>query len=202
MTALNKILATLRISIVGLLALALIACDSNGDALELSNLVAVADVGVTSVEISGDTDTVIEVGATTNLLLTAFIEDNPAGTAVNTALWSSSDSSIATVTSDGVVTGGNTDGEVDITASFGTLTATRTLRISSAELVSVMISSVANEIDECGAMQFTAAGIYQGEEDQPRSLTNTVDWNVTPPTATFIALSPDCFGLHLAVCFR
>ena len=85
MTALNKILATLRISIVGLLALALIACDSNGDALELSNLVAVADGGFTSVEISGDTDTVIEVGATTNLLLTAFIEDNPTGTAVNTA---------------------------------------------------------------------------------------------------------------------
>ena len=190
MTALNKILATLRISIVGLFALALIACDSNGDALELSNLVAVADGGFTSVEISGDTDTVIEVGATTNLLLTAFIEDNPAGTAVNTALWSSSDSSIATVTSDGVVTGGNTDGEVDITASFGTLTATRTLRISSAELVSVMISSVANEIDECGAMQFTAAGIYQGEEDQPRSLTNTVDWSVTPLTATFIDTEP------------
>ena len=57
MTVLNELYATLRISIVGLLALALIACDSNGDALELSNLVAVADGGFTSVEISGDTDT-------------------------------------------------------------------------------------------------------------------------------------------------
>jgi len=181
----NKIRTTLRVSFIGLFALAIVACDSDGDARELSNLVAIADGNFTSVEITGDTDTVIEVGATTSLSLTAFSEDNPTGSAIDTAEWSSSDNSIATVASDGTVTGGGTDGEVDITANFGNLTATRSVRISSAALVSVEISSSSTEINECGAMQFTATGIFEGEEDQPRSLTNLVDWNVSPGPATF-----------------
>lgn len=84
------------------------------------------------------------------------------------------------------MTGGSTDGEVEITASFGNLTAIRSVRISSAALVSVEISSASSEINECGAMQFTAVGIFAGEEDQPRTLTNIVDWNVSPGSATFI----------------
>ena len=101
MAGLNKIVAMLRIFIAGLLIVAVVACDSDGDALQLSNLVAIADADFTSVEISGDTDTVIEVGATTSLTLTAFSESNPVGTTVDTAVWSSSDSSIATVAIDG-----------------------------------------------------------------------------------------------------
>ena len=157
MARLNKIFATLRIFITGLIVLSIVACDSDGDALLLSNLVEVADGDFTSVEITGDTSTVIEVGGVTNLSLTAFSESNPLGTTVDTAIWSSSDSGIATVASDGTVTGGSTDGEVDITASFGNLTATRSVRISSAALVSVEINEQSAVINECGAMQFTAS---------------------------------------------
>ena len=157
MARLNKILATFRIFITGLIVLSIVACDSDGDALLLSNLVEVADGDFTSVEITGDTSTVIEVGGVTNLSLTAFSESNPLGTTVDTAIWSSSDSGIATVASDGTVTGGSTDGEVDITASFGNLTATRSVRISSAALVSVEINEQSAVINECGAMQFTAS---------------------------------------------
>ena len=186
MARLNKIFATLRIFITGLIVLSIVACDSDGDALLLSNLVEVADGDFTSVEITGDTSTVIEVGGVTNLSLTAFSESNPLGTTVDTAIWSSSDSGIATVASDGTVTGGSTDGEVDITASFGNLTATRSVRISSAALVSVEINEQSAAINECGAMQFTASGIFEGEEDEPRVLTNLVDWTVSPGTATFV----------------
>jgi len=186
MAGLNKIFATLRICIFGLIVLSISACDSDGDSQLLSNLIEVADSEFTSVEISGDTDTVIEVGGTSNLTLSAFSEGSTAGTVIDSALWSSSDTSIATVSSDGVVTGGSTDGEVDISANFGSLTATRTVRISSAELVSILISAEADEINECGAMQFMASGIFEGEEDSPRLLTNLVDWTVNSEAATFI----------------
>ena len=186
MAGLKKVFSTIRICIVGLFAMVIVACDSDGDALQLSNLVAIADADFTSVEIIGDTDTVIEVGGTSNLSLLAFTEDDQTGTTINTALWSSSDSSIASVTSDGTVTGGGTDGEVDITASFGNLTASRSVRVSSAVLSSIEISSVADVIDGCSAMQFTAVGIFAGEEDQPRSLTNIVDWTVDSESASFL----------------
>ncbi len=186
MCYLKKIFAAFRICTLGLLVAGVVACDSDGDLLELSNLIAIADADFTRVEISGDTETVIEIAATTNLSLLAFSEGSPIGIPINTAVWSSGDTSIATVTNDGTVTGGGTDGEVDITARFGNLTASQTVRVSSAPLVSIEISSEANVVNECGAMQFTATGIFAGEEDQPRPLTNIVDWTVDMGTASFL----------------
>lgn len=180
--------AAVRIVFVCVAVLTAIACDSNGDSRQLSNLVRVADAGYTSIEINGDTDTVIELNATQRLSLEAFTDDDPVGTSITTALWRSNDDNIATVSDDGTVTGGSVDGEVEITAAFGNLTTTANVRVSSAELVSIVIETE-NETDvdalnSCSATQFVAMGVYEAEAER-RRITDKVVWSTSGTSAAF-----------------
>ncbi len=172
-----------------LLTLSVTACDSDGDAQRLSNLVSIADAGFTSLVINGDTDTIIETGGTTQLSLEAFSDGAVLGTAISAASadWSSADTLIAEVDSDtGAVTGGSVDGTVAITARFGNLTATTRVRISSAELTSIIIepADAAFTVNECSDTQFVALGVFQGEAEQ-RDITDSVVWSVAQTGATF-----------------
>jgi len=193
MSSFNKNFSLYQICLVVLAAVFTVSCDSNGDAQRLSNLVTIADAGYASIEIGGgDADTVVEVGDSITLAVQAktqaMIDNNLAGTVVTAESWSSSDNSIATVSSTGTVTGGATDGEVDITATFGNLIATRSVRVSSALLTEIVIALPENvtALNECSAVQFSAEGIYAGEEGQPgRSLTDRVVWNVAETSAVF-----------------
>lgn len=192
MSSFKKIFSLYRICTIVFAAVVVIACDSNGDAQRLSNLVTIADAGYSGIQISGGENTVVEVGDSIDLTLQAMtqtmIDNNLVGTAVTAESWSSSDNSIATVSSTGTVTGGATDGEVDITATFGNLVASRTVRVSSALLTEIVIAlpEGVTELNECSAVQFTAEGKYAGEEGLPnRPLTDRVVWNVAETTAAF-----------------
>lgn len=163
-------------------------CDSNGDTEQLSNLIAVASEGFEALQITGAAD-VISINDVQNLTVSA---SNEAGVSVplDNADWSSSDNSIATVSSSGVVTAGSVDGEVSITASFGNLTTSKSIRVSSAPLSAInVLFNTANvetvEVNECSAVQFEASGIFLGEEDEPRNITDSVSWTVDPDSAIF-----------------
>lgn len=183
----NKCTSAFSLWLAGLLAVSLSACDSNGDAQQLSELVSIAEAGYTSLVINGDT--VIETGSSTQLSLEVFTENLLIGTDISAgrADWSSADTTIAEVDSDtGIVTGGSVDGEVGITARFGNLSATTQVRVSSAELESIVIEVAADSLglNECSANQFTALGLFQGEAEQ-RDITDSVVWSVAQPSAAF-----------------
>ena len=170
-----------------LLALSVAACDSDGDARELVNLLAVADEGFTSIVINGDTDTIIETGQSTSLSLTAFTDDGLTGTVISatSADWSSSNDLIAEVDENtGIVFGRDVDGEALITASFANLSATTQVRVSSAQLETIIIQPPAAALNECSDNQFTALGVFQGEAEQ-RDITDTIEWSVTQGNAVF-----------------
>ncbi len=170
-----------------LAALTLIACDSDGDTQTLSDLVTIAEEGFTGLVINGDTETIIETGQSTQLSLEALTENTINGTAISAAMadWSSSDEQIATVDTDtGAVTGGNVDGEVTVTARFGNLTASTQVRVSSAQLVSIIVDQADSELNECSDTRFTAMGMFEGEE-RLRNITDSIVWTVAQASAAF-----------------
>lgn len=177
--------STLKISGV-VVALTLAGCDSDGDAQRLSNLVTVASANYADVQLNGG-DAVIAAGDNTTFTLSARTAVQDAEwVEVSGAQYSSSNNSIATVSNNGTLTG-ILDGEVIVTANYGNLTDTATVRVSSAALSRIDISAPdgAIEVDECGSVQLSAFGEYQGEESQPRDLTDKVLWGVSPATAVF-----------------
>ena len=185
-----KIAAVYKFALSGILLLVISACDSDGDAQRLSNLVVAADENFLGLQIEEDTAPIISVNESENFVVNALTEDGLSG-ALDGVSWSSSNTAIATVSSAGVVTAGTTTGSVDITATFGNLTASRSIRVSDAPLsrVEVLVNSAVVVgpllVDECSAVQFSAQGIYLGEEDEPRELTDRVIWEVSPLNAVF-----------------
>lgn len=150
-----------------------VGCDSD-NALQLQDRVEVARNGFISVQIATDSD-VMEVGLPTSL--TASAAKNEAGTittdVTDTVLWSSSDNSIATVSSTGIVTG-MTDGEIILTASLGPLSDSVVLLVSSAPLLDIVISQqTTSTVNECSNVSYTASGVFS---DGERNITKQVDW--------------------------
>ncbi len=186
--------------VAALAALTLVACDSNGDARRLGNLVSVADANYTSLVINtGGESAVIETGEVTQLSLEAFAEGSETGVVIGSgsAAWRSSDSLIAEVDPDtGSVLGGAVDGEVTITATFGNLLATTQVRVSSAQLVSIDIESVDDSfsLNECSSGEYVAWGNYEGEE-QRRNITDSVEWEVVPADGSGITAAFDEAGV-------
>lgn len=163
--------------VTGVLCLAgvLAGCDSsNIDALE--NRLLVADNNITDIAIIAPS-TVIEVDGDRSLRLDGTVGDTET-VVTDSANWTSSDTSILTVSSTGVVTG-VTDGTATVTATLGPLRASIDLRASSADLVKINITSDATDgmIDECTNVRFTATGDYSdGETGRP--ISELVGWSL------------------------
>jgi hypothetical protein len=157
-------------------AVLLVGCDSsNIDALESRLLVA--DNNITDISIIAPS-TVIEVDGDRSLRLDGTVGDTET-VVTNSARWTSSDTSVLTVSSAGVVTG-ITDGTATVTATLGPLRASIELRASSADLVAINVTSDATDgmIDECTNVQFNATGDYSdGETDRP--ISELVEWSLT-----------------------
>lgn len=163
-------------------AVVLAGCDSsNLDTLESRLLVA--DNNITSVEVTSPSS-VIQVGGSRALMLIGTIGGVQDAVTVVTesASWSSSDSSIISVDSDGVVTG-IADGSATITSTIDPLSSSIELTASSALLQAITIEadstvSAQNTIDECTSVSFTASGDF-GDGDEARPLTDLVSWSLS-----------------------
>ncbi len=185
-----------KIMPVALALLVTVACDSNSDAQRLSNLVTVANADYASVTLQ-DGAPVISTGEQTSFTLDAVTASaTMVPVTVSGAIFSSSDNNVATVANNGTVTG-ISDGTVTITADYGNLIDTASVRVSSATLSSINIKAPGDSftIDECDALQLSAEGIYAGEEGQPRSITNSVMWTVASETGAVFEPSVNSKGL-------
>lgn len=100
--------------------------------------------------------------------------------------WSSSDSTLAMVsngTDKGVVTG-VAEGAVTITATFGTITGTKTLNVTKATLMSIAVTPAASTITAGMPKQFTAIGTF--DDATTLNITQTVTWSSSMPTLVSI----------------
>jgi len=91
----------------------------------------------------------------------------------STATWSSSLTSVATVSSAGLTTGVAT-GATTITATDGLILGTAALTVTPAVLVSISVSPLTASIAAGGTQQFTATGTYS--DLSTKDLTSTANW--------------------------
>src|SRR4029077_7889627 len=92
----------------------------------------------------------------------------------NTATWSSSNASVATISGTGLATGVGT-GSSPIQAASGSITGSTTLNVTAAVMLSSITVTPANpSIRKGTTQQFTATGSYS--DGSRRDLTNLVTW--------------------------
>jgi uncharacterized protein YjdB len=173
---------TIVCAVVLLVIATLTGCSSGGGSQ--SNPPSPATV--TSIQVAPSSMS-IGMGATQQFTATAHLSDNSTKDITSSAQWSSSDSSIASITSAGVVTG-SASGTVTITAQSTTFNSTATLTVSSAaaNLVSIAISPAASSVPVHTTQQFTATGSYS--DGSSADLTALVTWSSSSnATATISA---------------
>lgn len=97
-------------------------------------------------------------------------------TSAVSASWQSSDTTVAGITSTGgLVTAGTNTGQASITAAAGTLTATASVTVTPANLVSITVTPSSAAIAHSGGtFQFTANGTLSDGTTIP--LTTTATW--------------------------
>lgn len=115
----------------------------------------------------------IQQGSTFQMTATGTFDDGSTKTLTGNVLWSTSDSSIATVSDSGVVTGVSA-GSATITATSGTVSGSTSVTITLANLVSIAISPTNPSISNGSTQQFKATGTVQGGGTV--DITNSVTW--------------------------
>ncbi|MBX6333178.1 MAG: Ig domain-containing protein [Gemmatimonadaceae bacterium] len=155
---------------------AAIAAACSSDSISASSVVA-------SVNISPSADTVT-IGATTTLTVTVEGADGKplSGSQV---FWNTEDPSIATVSSDGVVTG-VAPGSVRIAASAAGKSAVATVTVLPRPVASVSVSPATASIALAGTVQLTAT---TRDADGHELSGRTVTWSTSDPTIATVSAS-------------
>lgn len=115
----------------------------------------------------------IQQGGTFQMTATGTFDDGSQKTLTGNVLWSSSDSTIATVSNSGVVSGVSA-GSATITATSGTVSGSTSVTITLANLVSIAISPTNPSISNGSTQQFKATGTVQGGSTV--DISNSVTW--------------------------
>ncbi len=110
---------------------------------------------------------------TVQMVATGTFSDGSTSTIA--ASWSSSDSTIATVSSGGLVSG-VAAGTATITAASGTVTGSTSVTVALANLQSIVLNPAGNQSFALGtgSLQFHATGTFAGGGTQ--DITNSVTW--------------------------
>src|SRR6266581_1618211 len=139
---------------------------------------------ISSIQIS-PTSMSIGIGAQQQFTATAHLSDGTTKDLTSTAQWSSSDSTIASVSSPGMVVG-SASGTVTITAASGTFQSTATLKVSAAavNLSSIAISPTTSSMPVNTTQQFTATGTYT--DGSSADITGLVTWASSSATTATI----------------
>jgi trimeric autotransporter adhesin len=174
------------------IAAALTGCAGGGSqsnsSSSSSNQATVSSIQVAPVSMS------IGTGAGQQFSATAHMSDGTTKDVTGTVQWSSSDSSIASISNGGMASG-SAPGKVTITAQSGSFKSTATLTVSSAavNLSSIAISPSASSMPLNTIQQFTATGNYS--DGSSADLTSLVTWTSSSTGVATISASGLVTGL-------
>ena len=141
---------------------------SSGSATPGTAVLTVTAAVLTEIDIAPDGQ-YIPVGGQYPLVLTGTFSDNTTQTLTN-ATWSSSDATLASVDpNSGIVTGvaNSNDNPVTITASYGGMTTTTTVYITSAVAESLQITPASASIASGTTQQYAVNVVYSDGSIQP-----------------------------------
>jgi trimeric autotransporter adhesin len=135
----------------------------------------------------------IALGITQQFTATGKYSDGSSQDLTGTATWTSSANTVATVTAAGLATG-IAKGSTTITAKSGTISASTSLKVTSAVLTSLAVTPSPATIAVGATQQFLATGTYSDGSTQ--NLTSTAKWS---SSATSVATVKSTTGLGTGV---
>lgn len=118
-------------------------------------------------------DPVLAKDFTLQFTAEGIFSDNTTEDLTHEVTWSSSDSSVATISQDGIATG-LAAGTTQIEAATHGVTGLTTLRVTNAHLISIEVAPVNPVIAKNTPIQFTATGLFS--DDTIEDLTTQVTW--------------------------
>lgn len=137
---------------------------------------------LTTLTVSPSTPSVA-VGKTQQMIATGTYDNGVTDTVTDSASWSTSDNTIAAVSSTGLVTGVAT-GTATISATLDGIGGSTTVTVTLANLSSISITATSQSLSSGQTAQFTATGILQNGDTV--NLTNSVTWTSSNTTAATI----------------
>jgi trimeric autotransporter adhesin len=139
-------------------------------------------------------------GLTTALKASGVYTDNSIHDLTAAVSWSSSDSTIAAVSSNSGSAGlanALTPGSTTITATYGGVSGSTMLTVSAATLVSIGVTPTNPSLAKGLKNQFTAMGTYTDNSTQ--NLTTTALWSSSDPTIASMSNAPGFEGVGTAL---
>ncbi|HUQ84639.1 MAG TPA: Ig-like domain-containing protein [Gemmatimonadaceae bacterium] len=170
-------------------AAGLVTAVGAGSAKIFANVGAVADSAMLTVASTADAFTIVPggvqaiLGDTLNFTVVASSAAGEAALAAKSVVWSSSDPSIATVSSEGVVA---TVGEGDVTvkAQVGDQIATASMKVTGSQLASVTVSPSNSSLYNGEVLQLSASML----DDNRRTMQNRpATWNSSDPSVVGVS---------------
>jgi hypothetical protein len=147
------------------------------------------DPTLTSLAVLPTTASIIE-GHTQQINATGTYNDGSTKDLTGSATWTTSDSTVATVSSGGLVTAAatiaNPPGTATITAASGTLTATSTITVNTGPLLSIALTASTLTPAAGSTFTLTATGTYSGSS-QLQDITSQVTWSNDDTTAVSLS---------------
>lgn len=166
------------------------------------NLKGTAALTVTSASVTLTAVTVapasasVAVNSAQQFTATGSYSDGSTHDITSSVQWSSSNTSVASISSAGLAAG-LVAGSVTITAQSGSLQGTATLNVTSsaaaADLTAITVSPATPSLPVDTAQQFTATGSYS--DGSSRDLTALVAWNSSSTTAATVDMNGLATGL-------
>jgi phospholipase C/uncharacterized protein YjdB len=132
------------------------------------------------------------LGTTTSLVATGTYSDGSTLVLTNSVTWSTGNSSIATVNSQGVAASVAL-GSTPVTAASSNISGSTTLTVTPSALVSIALTPAIPTIASGTTLQFTATGTFSDGSTQ--NITNTVQWSSTTPAVATISNAAPTQGL-------
>ncbi len=141
----------------------------------------VSEAKVVSLAISPESPAMAQ-GTSIPLAVVGFFSDGTLQTLTNDAVWTSSETSVATV--DGGLARGHSPGQAIITASFGETSTSTMVTVTDASLKHLEIRGGRSRIAKGTETEFQAIGTFADETTQ--DLTSQASWSSSSPTVASV----------------
>jgi len=143
------------------------------------------DPVLTSISV-GPNDQNLEVNDTLQMSARGTYDDGSTKNITGSVLWSSSDSTVASINKSGLVTGVSAPGSTTISASLDTISNTATVNVVLTGVTAITISPAGPvNVQQGGSQDFTCTATVTGQAN-PIDVTAQVTWSTSDTTNTDI----------------